>query len=177
MNDTMTNRGITITLTHPALVTANGGAGVNTITTTVTSSHVCNGKFQTPQTALTGAVTPTTDYNTGLAFKPITGVSGVSGEGTVVVFGYLEGGADNISSVKCMQGSVESLVLGGTDFQRPPQFPPIPNNVTPFAYMVLKQTSQESQVATFGTTLWDAGTYFTNAIVPISQMPIQPQVA
>ncbi len=173
MKDTMTDRGITISLVKPALVTGTG----HSITTTVTSSHVCNGKFQTPQTALTNAVCPTTDYNTGAAFRPITGVSGVSGQGTVVVFGYLEGGADAVASVKCMQGSIEELEIGGTTFKRPPQFPVIPNNVCPFAYMVLKQTSQESQAATFGTTDWDAGTYFTNIITHIAQLPLQPQVA
>lgn len=172
MNDTMTNRGITICLTKPALVTGTG----HSITTTVTSSHVCNGKFQTGQTALTNAVLPTTDYNTGAAFPAITGVLSTSGQGTVVVFAYLEGGADGIASVKCMQGSVESLDVGTTTFSRPPQFPPIPNNVTPFAYMILKQTSQESQAATFGTTDWAAGDYFTNTIVHIAQMPIQPQI-
>lgn len=172
MQDTMTRRGLTACFTKPALVTGTG----HSITTTVTSNHVCNGKFQTPQTALTNAVTPTTDYNTGAAFLPITGVSGVSGQGTVVVFAYLEGGVDAVGSVKCMQGAVESLEVGGTNFVRPPQFPVIPNNVTPFAYMVLKQTSQESQAATFGTTDWDAGDYFTNAIVHIAQMPLQPQV-
>jgi hypothetical protein len=173
MFDQTTQRGITIALNKPALVTGT----VASITTTVTSSHVCNGKFQTPQTALTNATTPVLDYNTGLAFRPITGVSGVSGQGTVVVFGYLEGGSDAIGSVKCMQGSVESLVVGSTDFQRPPQFPAIPNNICPFAYMILKQTSQESQAALFGTTDWAAGDYFTNAIVHVAQLPVTPQTS
>lgn len=171
--DNLKDRGITICLTKPALVTGSG----HSITTTVTSSHVCNGKFQTPQSALTTAVCPVLDYNTGAAFRPITGVSGVSGQGTVVVFAYLEGGADEVASVKCMQGSVESLVLGSTDFAKPPTFPSIPNNVTPFAYMVLKQTSQESQAALFGTTDWAAGDYFTNSIIHIAQLPIAPQVS
>lgn len=172
MKDTMTERGITINLTSAALSTGT----TSTFTTGTNSDHVCNGKFQTSYSAASNVATPTTDYNTGLPFKPITGVSGVSGQGTVIVWAFLEGGADAASSVKCMQGSVEDLLLGGTTFARPPQFPAIPNNVCPFAYQILKQTSQESQIATFGTTSWDAGDYYTNAIVNIAQMPIQPQV-
>jgi len=169
MKDTMTHRGITIALNKPALVTGT----TSTITTTVTSSHVCNGKFQTPQTALTNAVTPVLDYNTGLAFTPLVGTA-TGGQGTVVVYGYLEGGADGIASVKCMMGSIEALDTAGA-FTRPPQFPVIPNDVTPFAYQVLKQFASATSV-TFGTSSW-AAAGFTNVIVHIAQLPLQPQVA
>ena len=169
MKDTMVNRGITIALNKPALVTGT----TSTITTTVTSSHVCNGKFQTPQTALTNAVTPVLDYNTGKAFPPLVGTT-TGGQGTVVVYGYLEGGADGIASVKCMMGSIEELDTAGA-FTRPPQFPVIPNDVCPFAYQVLKQFASATSV-TFGTSSWNA-TGYTNAIVHIAQLPIQPQVS
>jgi len=169
MRDTMTGRGITICLNQPALVTGT----TSTITTTVTSSHVCNGKFQTAQTALSNAVTPTTDFNTGLAFPALVGTA-TAGQGTVVVYGYLEGGANGIASVKCMMGSIEALDTAG-NFVRPPQFPLIPNNVTPFAYQVLKQFASATSV-TFGTSSWNA-TGFTNVIVHIAQLPIVPQVS
>lgn len=173
MNDTMTERGITINLTSLVLTTGT----TSTFSVGADSDHVCNGKFQTAYTDADNVATPTTDYNTGVAFLPITGVSGVSGQGTVIVWGLLEGGDATATSIKCMQGSVESLELASTTFVRAPQFPSIPNNITPFAYQVLKQTSQESQAALFGTTAWDAGTYYTNAIVNIAQMPLQPQVS
>jgi hypothetical protein len=169
MKDTMVNRAITIVFVQPALVTGT----TSTITTTVTSVHVCNGKVQTGQTALTNAVTPVLDFNTGLAFPPLVGTA-TAGQGTVVVYGYLEGGANGIASVKCMQGSIENLDTAGA-FTRPPQFPVIPNNVTPFAYQVLKQFASATSV-TFGTSSW-AATGFTNVIVPIAQLPLQPQVA
>jgi len=169
MKDTMVNRAITICLTHPALVTGT----TSTITTTVTSSHICNGKFQTGLAALTNAVTPTADFNTGLAFPALVGTA-TAGQGTVVVYGLLEGGGSGIASVKCMMGSIETLDTAG-NFTRPPQFPLIPNNVTPFAYQVLKQFASATSVI-FGTSSW-AATGFTNVIVPIAQMPLQPQVA
>ncbi len=170
MFDQSTQRGITIALNKPALVTGTG----HSITTTVTSSHVCNGKYQTPQTALTNATLPTTDYNTGLAFKNLVGVASGGGQGTVVVYGYLEGGADGIASVKCMMGSVEALDAAG-NFLRPPQFPAIPDNVCPFAYQVLKHYGQGT-TKVFATNDWaDSG--FTNAIVHVAQLPIAPQVA
>ena len=169
MYDKFVDRGITIALNKPALVTGT----TSTITTTVTSSHVCNGKFQTPQTALTNAVTPTLDYNTGLAFTALNGAT-AEGEGCIVVYGYLEGGADGIASVKCMQGKKQTLDSAGL-FKMSPQFPNIPNNITPFAYQVLKQYGSATSV-TFGTSSWNA-TGFTNAIVHIAQMPLAPQVA
>ena len=77
--------------TTSGLLTATGGETV--YDTTVTICFCVDGKAKT-KTAVTDGATPTLDYNTGAAFLPITGVSGVSGQGTVVVFGYLEGGAD-----------------------------------------------------------------------------------
>jgi hypothetical protein len=169
MHDTMTGRAITICTIVPLLVTGTGSS----ITTTVTSSHACNGKEQIGQTALTNAVTPVLDFNTGLAFPALVGTA-TAGQGTVVVYGYLEGGADGIASVKCMMGSIETLDTAGA-FTRPPQFPLIPNNVTPFAYQVLKQFASATSV-TFGTSAW-AATGYTNAIVRCKQLPLQPQVA
>lgn len=169
MFDKQVERGITIALNKPALVTGT----TSTITTTVTSSHVCNGKFQTPQTALTNAVTPTTDYNTGAAFPALNGTA-TEGEGCVIVYAYLEGGADGIASVKCMQGKKQALDASG-NFKIAPQFPNIPNNVTPFAYQVLKQYGSATSV-TFSSSSWNA-TGYTNAIVHVAQLPMTPQVS
>ena len=49
------------------------------------------------------------------------------------------------------------------------------NEVSPFAYQVLKQFASATNV-TFGTSSWNA-TGYTNAIVHIAQLPIQPQVS
>lgn len=172
MFDTLTQRGITISLVKPALVTGTG----HSISTTVTSSHVCNGKFQTPVTAITNGALPTTDYNTGVAFQSLTGIASGGGQGTVVVYAFKEGatGASE-ADIRCMMGSIETLDSAG-NFLRPPQFPTIKGDICPFAYQILKEYG-EAQVATFGTTDWDAGDHFVNSIVHVAQLPIAPQVA
>lgn len=169
MFDQSLQRGITICTVVPALVTGT----TNTITTTVTSAGACNGKVQTPQTALTNAVTPIVDHTTLAAFTALVGTA-TEGEGCVIVYGYLEGGADGIASVKCMQGRKQALDSAGI-FKVRPQFPAIPDNVMPFAYQVLKHFASATNV-TFGTTAWNA-TGYTNVIVRCMQLPMHPQVS
>lgn len=170
MFDKTTERGITICTIVPLLVTGTG----HSMTTTVTSSHACNGKEQTPVTAITNGALPATDYNTGLAFPSLTG-STTGGQGCVVVYAFKEGatGAD-VNDVRCMQGPKQSLDASG-NFLTAPQFPAIPNDVCPFAYQVLKHYGTASSV-TFGTSDWNA-TGFHNAIVRCKQLPIPPQIA
>ena len=147
--------------TTSALLTA---AGAETVwDTTVTLTFAINGKAYT-KTAQTDGATPTTDYNTGVAFPTLT-----ANEGTVVVW------AMNASSaVKCMMGTIQALDADGNFIIRP-QFPPIPDDVTPFAYQVLKAGSTAGTI-TFGTSNWNA-TGFTNAIQNVLELPSTPQVS
>ncbi len=169
MFDQTPQRGITMCVTVPALATGTGSS----ISTTVTANWCCNGKEQVAQTALTNAATPTTDFNTGKAFPVLQGVASAGGEGAMVVYGYLEGGANGIATVKAMQGPKVALDSSG-NFLNPPQFPAIPDNITPFAYQVIKMFGQ---AATFqlGVTSW-AASGASNVIQNCKQLPVKTQI-
>lgn len=147
--------------TTKGALTATGTETVHD--TTVTIEYAINGKAY-QKTAITDGTTPTTDYNTGLTFTQLN-----ASQGTVVVWALNAAG-----DVKCMMGSIESLAADNTFIKRP-QFPGIPNNVTPFAYQILKVDSTGSAIA-FGTSNWDA-TGFTNAIVDLLTTPNRPQIS
>lgn len=157
--------------TTSGLLTATGA--VATHDTTVTINFAVNGKAYT-KTAIATGTTPTTDYNTSAAFPAIVGgasVAGAYGNGCVVVWALNASG-----TVKCMQGPQEALDVAGK-FIRAPQFPAVPDDVTPFAYQVLKAGATASATAiVFGTALWNA-TGFTNAIQNVLVLPDRPQVA
>lgn len=168
--DQLTLRGANFCTTS-GLLTATGAETV--YDTTVTINYVINGKIAT-KTAVTDGVTPTTDYNTGAAFPALVGgasVANTPGYGCVVVWGLIAGG-----TVKCMMGPHERLDMQG-NFVRTPDFPPVPKEVVPFAYQVLKAGATASATAIiFGTANWNA-TGFTNAIVNVSVLPSRPQVS
>lgn len=168
MFDQTPQRGITMCVITPALVTGT----TSTITSTVTANWCCNGKEQTQQTALTNAVTPVVDYNTGLAFPNLQGVASGGGQGAVAVYGYLEGGTNGVGSVKIMQGPRVALDASG-NFSYTPQFPAIPDNITPFAYQVLKCYGASTSFV-LGVSAW-AATGCTNVIVNVKQLPVKPQ--
>lgn len=137
--------------------------------TTVLLNYCINGKAYTKSGTNADQTTPTTDYNTGLAFPTLTGVASGGGQGAVVVWAYNSSG-----TVKCMMGDVETLDAAG-NFAIAPMFPSIPDDVCPFAYQVLKHYGQASTVA-FGTSNWNTSG-FTNAIVNIMTLPSRPQIA
>lgn len=157
--------------TTSGLLTATGAETV--YDTTVTINYVINGKIAT-KTAVTDGATPTTDYNTGLAFPPLVGgasVAGANGNGCIVVWGLITGG-----TVKCVMGPHQALDSAGK-FINAPQFPPVPDDMVPFAYQVLKAGATASATAIiFGTANWNA-TGFTNVIVNVAELPKRPQVA
>lgn len=150
------------------LLTATGGETVYDTTATIT--FCIDGKLYS-KTAVTDGATPTTDYGDSVAFsdstKTLTGTASGGGQGTVVVWALTSGG-----TVKCLMGSRETLDSAGA-FARPPQFPNIPDDVTPFAYQVLKHYGQGSTV-TFGTSNWNTSG-FSNAIVNVMELPSRPQ--
>jgi hypothetical protein len=75
-----------------------------------------------------------------------------------------------------MMGPHEALDMNG-NFVRAPQFPVVPDLVTPFAYQVLKAGATASATTViFGTANWSA-TGFTNVIVNVFTLPKRPQVA
>lgn len=157
--------------TTSGLLTATGAETV--YDTTVTINYVLDGKIAT-KTAITDGATVTTDYVTGAAFPALVGgasVANTPGNGCIVVWGLISGG-----TVKCVMGPHERLDMQGS-FVKAPQFPPIPADLCPFAYQVLKAGATASATAIiFGAANWNA-TGFTNAIVNVAVLPSRPQVA
>lgn len=136
-----------------------------TISTTGTTTFAIKGKAYT-KAAITNGATPTTDAATGGAFTGIT-----ANQGTIVVIGL-----DKDGNVKAMQGSVESLDVGGS-FVRAPQFPIIPDTVCPIGYIVLKGGSTLSGTWTFGSSNLSSVTGMTYTFVDVITLPERPQVA
>lgn len=158
-------RGLTAALGSSAL-TATGAETVHD--STVAMPFSINGKLYSKSGTNADQATPTTDYVTGTAFPVLTGTATL-GQGAVVVWAYNSSG-----TVKCMMGPIEDLDSAGL-FLRPAEFPTVPDDVCPFAYMVLKHYASATSVR-FGTSNWNA-TGFTNAIVNIMQLPDRPQIA
>lgn len=147
--------------TTSGLLTATGAETV--YDTTVTINYVIDGKIAT-KTAVTDGATPTTDYNTGAAFLPMT-----ANQGCIVVWGLIAGG-----TVKCVQGGIQAMDAAGKFIVAPP-FPTVPGDMVPFAYQVLKAGATAGTI-TFSSSNWNA-TGFTNAIVNVAVLPSRPQVA
>jgi hypothetical protein len=165
----VTTRGLTASLSNGALVAGT----TSTLTTTVTIVPVLDGKFTAALTAITNQAHPTTDFNTGLAFVPMVGgnsVANTPGQGCVVVYGLSAG------VVKAVQGPIAGLDMQGNFKWDAPQFPSIPANFVPFAYVVMKAGATAATSIVVGTTAWTA-TGFTQAFVNICQIPSRPQVA
>lgn len=145
------------------VLTATGAETVHDTTVTITFS--INGKMYT-KTAITDGATPTTDYNTGTAFTGLVGTS-TTGQGCAFVWALTSGG-----TVKVMQGPVVSVDAAG-NFDLNPSFPPVPDDVTPFAYSLSKHYGQASTF-TFGSSNWNTSGH-THAITNVAALPDRPQ--
>ncbi len=148
----------------------------NTITTTVASEHVINGKFGTALGVLTNSATvPTTDVNTGAAFIAQVSTSAAGGQACCYVFGVNAAG-----SLKAAQGPITATELGVTTtagaFIACPQFPPIPDDFCPIAYVVVR-TSPTGNSFTFGTTNWAASGITCTTFQNIQTLPGRPQLS
>lgn len=146
--------------TTSGLLTATGAETV--YDTTVTIAFCVNGKALT-KTAVTDGVTPTTDGVTGSAPAVLT-----ANQARVAVWCLNASG-----TVKVVHGP--NVDWDGTNANPMPQFPAIPNDLTPFAYQVLKAGSTAGTI-TFGSSNWNA-TGFTNAIVNVMVLPEHPQTS
>lgn len=167
------NRGFTGCMTS-GLLTAAGAESV--YDTTVSLQWATDGILKAVVTAITDGTTPTTDFNTGLAFPPLVGgasVANTPGHGCIVVWALKISDA----SVVCLMGPHANLDMQGNFQWDGPQFPAIPGTVVPFAYQVLKAGATASATAiVFGTANWNA-TGFTNVIDNVCQLPSRPKVA
>ena len=165
--DYLMHRGATASLSNGLLVAGT----TSTLTTTVTIVPVLDGKFQTTLAAITNQAHPTTDFNTGLAFPAMVGgnsVANVAGQGCVVVYGLSAG------VVKAVQGPITNLDIQNNFKADAPQFPPIPANFVPFAYVIMKARAVDGVSIIVGTTAWAS---FAQTFVNVYQLPSRPQVA
>jgi hypothetical protein len=120
--------------------------------------------------AVAGGATPTTDGVTGAA------ITINPGKGTVVLWCL-----DAAGNIKCVQGSVETVDQSGNFQFAPPQFPSLPETLTPFAYSVHKGNPANASTPlaaawTFGVSNWNvAGT--THTASDLIAIPNRPQTA
>jgi hypothetical protein len=95
----------------------------------------------------------------------------ISGKGAAVVWCR-----NAATATVCFQGPITTLDGLSTNFEFAPQFPGIPDDVTPYAYQILKQQTDgvTADSSTFGASNWDA-TRFTNTITNCATLPRRPQ--
>jgi hypothetical protein len=157
------NNNFTGTMCFTKVVAAAGTT--STISTTNATDFIINGKFGTQLGALTNQATPTTDFATGEAFPALA-----INEGVAIVLGTtIDGG----TTLKAVQGRIEKLEPGTTEFVRAPSFGPIPDTMCPFAYIIITNASTGS-AWTFGTSSFGA-TGITDTYVDIAMLPDRPQ--
>jgi hypothetical protein len=145
-----------------------GFAAGTTTTYSITANPLIfsiKGKEYTKATVTNGA-TPTTDFNTGLAFLPL-----VANQGSVFVFAY-----DSAGNVRAMQGQIQALDVAG-NFILAPQFPAIPDGVCPFGYLVVRGASNLVGTWTLGANNLSGVTGMTYAFVDLNTLPDRPQVS
>lgn len=151
-----------------ALVKATVAAGTTTtLSSTGTIVYAIRGKAYSAS-AWSNTATPTTDINSGSAF---TGV--VANKGSVYVIGINAAGA-----MKVAQGTIEALDATGA-FIQAPQFPGLPLDFCPLAYLVIKAGSTAN-----ATTGWIFGTSNNSSVTGITYtfqdcvtLPDRPQVS
>lgn len=172
---------VTMNFTKAALAAGT----TTTISTTGTTTFAVGGKFFT-KTAITNGATPTTDYATGAAFKPIpipnTAPNLALGYGSVYTVGF-----DHSGNIKVIQGSIEALDVSG-NFINAPQFgamgpapstasPPTYNDFCPIGYIIVQLGSTAVATWTFGTNNLSSVTGVTYTFVDVATLPARPQVS
>lgn len=149
--------------TTKAGLTGISGAATTYSTGSLTLQYAVGGKAYN-KTQVNGGATPTTDAVTAAAFPALA-----ANQGTVLLWGF-----DASGNIKLAQGSIETLDAAG-NFYRAPQFPIMPDTITPFAYVIAKDGSTGGAF-TAGTSNWNT-TGMTYAVVDILTMPDRPQIA
>lgn len=153
-----------------SMVNAGIVAGTtSTYSVTTASKGIINGKWVTAVSSGSNVASPTTDVNTGEAFVAIN-----DNEASVFVLGQNAAG-----TVQVAQGSIEKTQVGVTttagDFIQAPQFPMLPDDFMPLAYILIRAAPSAS-AWTFGSSAFDA-TGITDAWVDIACLPDRPQIS
>lgn len=135
-----------------------------TLTTANTSLYAIGGKAYSAAGA-SNAATPTTDASTGAAFVPI----GLNKAGVFVIC------LDSAGALKVVQGTIVNYSDAGV-FTDAPQFPVVPDTLTPIGYELVKVISTGS-AWTFGTSNQASQTGITKVLVDVMTLPPRPQVS
>ena len=161
-----------------------------TITTTNGGTFAIRGKLyftnagSTSGTAFTNQATPTTDFATGVAFKPIPIPNAAPnlalGYGSVFTIGL----DHTTNTLRVIQGTIEALDISG-NFINAPQFGGLgpsgssstDNDFCPIGYLVVKLGSTAVATWTFGTNNLSGVTGVTYTWVDVATLPDRPQVA
>ena len=141
------------------------GTGAETVyDTTAAIVYSIDGKLYS-KSAVTDGATPTTDGNTSAAFTAVL-------PDKICVFVW---GLNSSGTVSLYQGDIDD-VDGDTDLAEVyPQFPSLPDSVTPFAYTIYQTTGASAAAGLRpGTDNWNA-TGLTATHVNISTLPKRPQ--
>lgn len=160
-----------------AVLSRAGGATANLAasTTTFTTQNLTfanQGKLYYKAGA--AQTNPTTDYNTGAAFK-----AQAAGQACAYVFGVTSGG-----TFVCMQGPlpVQAGTVGTVtnvdaagNVVTAPQFPSVPDAVTPIAYAIAVNATTGSAWTVFSTSVSATGMTFN--LADVFTMPASPQVS
>jgi len=144
-------------------LTGLSGAATTFSTGATAVQYAVGGKAFTKAT-VTGGATPTTDAVTG------TAITLTANQGRAVVWCL-----DSAGAVKAVAGPVVNLDSAG-NFLLAPEFPAIPDTLTPFAYTLHKAGSTLSGTWTFGTSNWNT-TGMTHTVVDVLVLPNRPQTS
>lgn len=159
--------GVNMCLGKAGLTGLSGAA--TTYTTGAAVVYSIYGKAYS-KAAVAGGASPVVDGVTGNA------ITLTAGKGTVVVWAL-----DAAGTVKAMQGSIEDLDSANAFRFAAPQFPNLPDTLTPFAYSVHKAGSATSAAPlvgtfTFGVSNWST-TGMTHTVTDVIVLPHRPQSA
>lgn len=166
MNRLIDFRGITFNHVNAGLVAGT----TSTYTTTATTECSIRGKWATGLSAQTNTASPTTDANTGAAFNALS-----TNKCCALVWGINAAGA-----IQLCQGPIIPTAPGVTTtvgaFIDAPQWPTIPDDFCPIAYMLVR-TAPSASAWTPGTSSWTASGVTVSTAQNIATLPDRPQTS
>lgn len=129
---------------------------------TSTAFNFANRGLAYAKGTVAATATPTTDGRTGAALAGI-----VAGQCTVLVWCV-----DNAGTVKVLQGGIGKCDAAG-NITDAPQFPEVPDTLTPFAYSTHRAASTVVGTWTPGSSNWNA-TGMTSTPYNVTCLPARP---
>jgi hypothetical protein len=157
-------------------VTGISGAATTFSTGATAVTYAIQGKlFSKAQVA--GAATPTVDVVTGVSFKAIQKNQGCAFVWTLDAAGNY-GLAQGALPVQAGTVSAPTTVDDGGNWTAVPQFPAIPDTLTPVAYMIVRATSAYAGVGFLpGSAVWNTAGIVITTPQSVFALPASPQTA